>query len=180
MSGNSSGNRCGHDPHNSRLDDAITQMEKAQSVSPSILIIGRWLEHCYKYASKFPFFAQMGKRQIRSERREAAFLVLLILLRHLEPKSLLIGTWWPDIRFVGLPMKTITQETGLGLRRCERAISDLKRIGALEWDCSEPGRPRSLALTRVFFDWLSWEASQWEVEQAGSEQSDFAADGVQS
>jgi hypothetical protein len=105
-------------------------------------------------------------------------VVLLTLLIYLEPETLSIGTCQPDGRFVGLPMRDIARETGFGLRRCERVISDLKRIGALERN-PEPGQPQ-LAFTRVFIDWISWESSEWELEQFRRGQSDFGVDGGQS
>ncbi|MDL2226815.1 hypothetical protein LJB86_04090, partial [Deltaproteobacteria bacterium OttesenSCG-928-M10] len=115
----------------------------------------------------------------RSERREACLWVLLTLFRHLEPESLLIGTEQPDGRFVGLAMRDITLETGLGLRRCERVISDLKQAGALERVGSAPGKPQALAFYRDFIDWLICEASIWEMERNRENQSDLFAVGGQ-
>ena len=185
MSSNSlalpSGNRCGHDPRRLWLDDGFLLAVPVGPLSPAIVRIGRWLKACFNSPPICPLFHhQAGLRQIRSERREACLLVLLTLLRHLEPDSLLIGARQPGGCFVGLAMVEIALETGLGLRRCERVISDLKRAEALERVNSVPGRPPALAFCRTFIDWLTREASVWEMEQNGTEQSDYVAAGGQS
>lgn len=175
-----SGNRCGHDPRHPRLADGMLRATNACAgpLSSAIINIGRWLTACFDSASLSPLFSRRsGRRQIRSERREACLMVLMMLLWYLEPETLSIGIRLADGRFAGLLMKDIVRETGLGLRRCERVISDLKRIGALERN-SAPGQPQ-LAFTRVFIDWISWESSEWELEQFKRGQSDFGVDGGQ-
>ena len=175
-----SGNRCGHDPRRLWLDDAFLRATPIGPLSPAIIKIQRWLKACFISPPVCPLFHhQAGLRQIRSERREACLLVLPTLFRHLEPESLLIGTQQPDGRFVSLSMRDIALETGLGLRRCERVISDLKQAGALERVNSATGQSQALALFRDFIDWLICEASIWEMERNRENQSDLFAVGGQ-
>lgn len=160
------GNRCGHDPHRPRFGHAIVKTETTGSLSELINCITPWLETCFESPARFPQFCKRtGSRVVRSERREAVIVVLLTLLRHLEPESLLIGSRLPGGRFVGLSMRDIALETGLGQRRCERAISELIRAKALERRFQGPNQPQVLAFASIFFEWMVWESCLWGMER---------------
>ena len=73
-----------------------------------------------------------GQRRVRSERLDAVEAVLKVFLAHLEFTTRCIGVTAPDNCFVGLDIKTIAQKSGLGRRRCERAIANLKEMGLIE------------------------------------------------
>lgn len=102
-------------------------------------------------------------RQTRSERREAIQVVLEYLLGRLDLVTLCVGTPSLNNGFVDLDMKTIVAGTGLGQRRCERAISDLKDAGFMEVAQpryrNEEGKYAGLrairCLTARFFEWLN-------------------------
>ncbi|MDR2123910.1 MAG: hypothetical protein LBP38_02870 [Desulfovibrio sp.] len=73
-----------------------------------------------------------GNRQIRSERREAYQIVIETALSFLDLASLCLGTPTLDNGFVDVDMKTLVAASGIGQRRCERAIADLKEAGLME------------------------------------------------
>jgi hypothetical protein len=50
-------------------------------------------------------------------------------LRHLDTSSLRVGLSTPGDGFIGLGLKTLARESGLGMRRCERALARLKAAG---------------------------------------------------
>lgn len=85
-------------------------------------------------------------RKIRSERMEAIKAVIRVILRHLDPATGFIGVTAPDRSFIGLDIKTIAQKSGLGRRRCERAIANLKQMRLIE--VYPPGQ-HSLASNRI-------------------------------
>ena len=124
-----------------------------------------WLEFCAMSQPKCPLFNRWpDQKRIRSERREALLTVLLILIRHLEPQSLCIGFLLPSGQFRCLEMKHIALESGLGRRRCERAISDLKSTQALEMRSPGDGQPPAMAFSPALLDWMTWESSLWAME----------------
>lgn len=67
--------------------------------------------------------------QMRSERREAIFIVLCVMLSALDMKTMRVGTPQQDGSFRGMTMETIAQRGGISLSRAERAMADLTRIG---------------------------------------------------
>jgi hypothetical protein len=101
-------------------------------------------------------------RQTRSERREACQIVIEALLKRMDLSSLCVGTPTPANGFVDVDMKSIMADTGLGKRRCERAITLLKEAGFLQVRQprlrNEEGAYVGLRAVRVFtenfFDWL--------------------------
>lgn len=68
-------------------------------------------------------------QKIRSERREACQIVLEVIFRHLDLASMCLGTPTPASGFIDIDMKTIVRDSGIGQRRCERAIALLKKAG---------------------------------------------------
>lgn len=159
------GNRCGHDPLNPRLEPLPSPASDSRLTLDAIDSIRQWLAACFSSPPKCPLFnRQPSLRKMRSERREACLLVLLTLMRHLDPISFCLGFRHSNGQFSPLTIKYIVMETGLGSRRCERAVSDLRRAQALETNSPAPGRS-VLALNRDFVEWLLWETSLWELGQ---------------
>ncbi|CAK7031366.1 MAG: hypothetical protein DESF_01317 [Desulfovibrio sp.] len=123
-----SGNRCGHDPHHPRLNAAVS-IPKGKGGVPRILsLAAERAKAWYFHPAKCPALHGNG-RQIRSERREACQIVLEVILRHLDLASMCLGAPTPASGFIDIDMGTIVRDSGLGQRRCERAIALLKEAG---------------------------------------------------
>lgn len=123
-----SGNRCGHNPHNPRLNAAVS-IPKGKGGFPRILsLAAERAKSWYFHPAKCPALHGAG-RQIRSERREACQIVLEVIFRHLDLASMCIGSPTPASGFIDIDMKTFVCDAGIGQRRCERAISLLKEAG---------------------------------------------------
>ncbi|WP_235731729.1 hypothetical protein [Fundidesulfovibrio putealis] len=116
----------------------------------------------YDHPKKCPTLLAPANRKTRSERREACLVVLETLLSHLELASLALGVPTLANGFIDIDMKTIVRGSGLGKRRCERAIGQLKQAGFMQ--VSQP-RSRSdegkyfgcraiRVVTSAFFEWL--------------------------
>ena len=119
-----SGNRCGHDPKNPRLD--IENPPPANY--PKILVqlarsdeIGKRI---YQYFAAYT--KNMFGRQMRSERREAVTIVVEAMCKRMDLASIQVGVPTPD-GFYNYPFERIRAETGLGKSRFQRAIKDIKR-----------------------------------------------------
>jgi hypothetical protein len=115
----------------------------------------------YRHPKKCPALCG-DKRQTRSERREAYQIVIETVLSFLDLASLCLGTPTVDNGFVDVDMKTLVAAAGIGQRRCERAIADLKGAGLMEVK-----QPRKLnehgdyiglrairVVTKLFFEFL--------------------------
>ena len=76
--------------------------------------------------------ANASTRQQRSERREACILMLSGAIHFLELSSMRVGVPQEDGTMRGVTMQRLADMTGLGLRRAERAIADLKAAGLIE------------------------------------------------
>jgi hypothetical protein len=157
-----SGNRCGHDPENPRLSPIIP-IKSGPGCPPRILSLAAERAKEWFFApEKCPLFRADSERQLRSERREAIQVVLEFLLSRLDLASLCVGTPTMKDGFIDLDMKTIALGTGLGQRRCERAIRNLKGAGFMDVKQprfqSEDGRYFGLRAIRLltvrFFEWL--------------------------
>lgn len=123
-----SGNRCGHNLHSPRLNAAVS-IPKGKGGFPRILsLAAERAKTWYFHPAKCPALHGTG-RQIRSERREACQIVLEVILRHLDLASMCLGTPTPACGFLDIDMKTIVRGSGIGQRRCERAIVLLKEAG---------------------------------------------------
>lgn len=161
-SGSISGNRCGHDPQNPRLSPPMP-IKKGLGGLPRILsLAAERAKDWFFHPDSCPPLQTNPERQTRSERREACQIVLEFLLSRLDLASLCVGTPTPTHGFIDIDMKTIVQATGLGQRRCERAIGQLKQAGFLKVDQprhqTQQGKYFGLRAIRVFtakfFDWL--------------------------
>lgn len=158
----STGNRCGHDPRHPRLDPA-RPIRKGKGGLPRILSLAAertkaWFDH----PKKCPPLLVHGDRKMRSERREACLVVLETMLSHLDLVSLCLGVPTLANGFVDIDMKTIVRDSGLGQRRCERAIGQLRRAGFMQVTQprgrSDEGRYfgcRAIRIiTSALFEWL--------------------------
>ena len=115
------GNRCGHDPKVPRLGPERPSPQGDLGLTNELA--ARW----FHQPQNSPLF-QGTARQIRSERREACLAVLVVILRHLDGPSFQAGLPTSEDGFFGLSLKTIAQESGLGLRRSQRAFAQLKTV----------------------------------------------------
>jgi hypothetical protein len=117
-----------------------------------------WYRHPQKCSA-----LSKGNRQVRSERREAYQVVIETILSFLDLASLCLGTPTPDNGFVDVDMKTLVAASGIGQRRCERAIADLKKAGLME--VKQPRRINThgeyvglraiRVVTKLFFEFLN-------------------------
>jgi hypothetical protein len=157
-----SGNRCGHDPQNPNLSPP-NPIRKGKGGPPRILSLAAELaKEWFWNPQKCPLLDIKTDRQTRSERREAIQVVLEYLLSRLDLVTLCVGTPTLNHGFVDLGMNSIVEGTGLGQRRCERAIGDLKEAGFMEVSQprhrNEDGKYVGLrairCLTARLFEWL--------------------------
>jgi hypothetical protein len=156
------GNRCGHDPKRPLLIPA-NPIRKGQGGLPRILsLAAERTKTWYDHPKKCPPLLAQGNRKTRSERREACLVVLETLLSRLDLASLCLGVPTLANGFIDIDMKAIVRDTGLGQRRCERAIRQLKEAGFMQ-----VVQPRSRSdeghyfgcrairvITTALFDWL--------------------------
>lgn len=155
------GNRCGHNPKSSRLVPVVP-ISKGLGGLPRILsLAAERTKIWYDQLATNPDLNSKNDRQTRSERREAIIIVIETLLKHLDIVSLNIG--YPSKHgFIDIDMQTIMRESGLGQRRCERAIGNLKKAGFLFVKQPRikkaPGKYVALRAIRMFtwafFTWL--------------------------
>ena len=157
------GNRCGHDPQNPFLSP-LKPIPKGVGGLPRILsLAAERAKEWFWNPQKCSLLESDGGRQTRSERREAIQVVLEYLLGRLDLVTLCVGTPTLNNGFVDLDMNSIVEGTGLGQRRCERAIGDLKDAGFMEVVQpryrNEEGKYFGLrairCLTVRFFEWLN-------------------------
>jgi len=89
-------------------------------------------------------------------------VVLETMLSHLDLASLCLGVPTLANGFIDIDMKTIVRDSGLGQRRCERAIGQLRKAGFMEVRQprrkSEEGKYfgcRAIrVITSALFEWL--------------------------
>ena len=157
-----SGNRCGHDPQNPQLSPA-RPISKGPGGLPRILsLAAERAKEWFFHPEKCPPLNSNTNRQTRSERREACQVVIEVLLSRLDLASLCVGCPTPASGFIDIDMKTIVRESGLGRRRCERAIRQFKEAGFIKVEQprrrNEEGKYFGLRAIRIvtqkFFDWL--------------------------
>ena len=75
--------------------------------------------------------ANESDRQQRSERREACIAVLGCILHYTDLITLRVGIPQPGGSMAGLTMPFLAELSGLGERRAERAVADLKKAGII-------------------------------------------------
>lgn len=157
-----SGNRCGHDPKRPKLTPSVP-IRKGKGGLPRILsLAAERTKAWYDHPKKCPPLLTQGNRKTRSERREACLMVLETLLSHLDLASLCLGVPTLANGFIDIDMKVIVRDSGLGQRRCERAIRQLREAGFMAVTqprgLSDEGRYFGCRAIRVittgFFEWL--------------------------
>lgn len=127
-----SGNRCGHDPKHPNLSPA-KPIRKGKGGLPRILSLAAERAKAWYYHPKQCKLLQSHPhRKTRSERREACQLVIETILSHLDLASLCLGTPTLENGFIDIDMRTIVRDSGIGQRRCERAIALLKEAGFMK------------------------------------------------
>jgi hypothetical protein len=124
------GNKCGHRPDSPRY--FVPPEKHAQR--PQIL--KRVIEAIRKYYAKpdtLPALNAVNEsdRQQRSERREACVAILGCILHYTDLVTLRVGIPQADGSMAGLTMPYLAELSGLGERRAERAVADLKAAGII-------------------------------------------------
>lgn len=123
------GNRCGHDPRCPALTPA-RPIRKGKGGLPRILsLAAERAKAWYFHPGKCKPLQSHPHRKTRSERREACQIVIETILSHLDLASLCLGKPTLDAGFIDVDMRTIVRDSGIGQRRCERAIALLKEAG---------------------------------------------------
>ena len=125
------GNKCGHDPTAPRWFEPPPR----HANRPGILraLIRRVRDYYARPAEVLPSLnaANESERQQRSERREACCAILGAILHYTDLVTLRVGIPQPDGSMAGLTSATLAELSGLGERRAERAIADLKTAGII-------------------------------------------------
>ena len=127
-----SGNRCGHDPRHPNLSP-VNSIRKGKGGLPRILsLAAERAKAWYYHPKKCKLLQSHPHRKTRSERREACQIVIETILSHLDLASLCLGTPTLENGFIDIDMRTIVRDSGIGQRRCERAIALLKEAGFMK------------------------------------------------
>ncbi|MCX8050155.1 MAG: replication protein RepA [Methylohalobius sp.] len=150
------GNRCGHNKASPRF----FAISERYAHRPRILLRLVWKLEQYYYQPRATLpsldLANESNRQQRSERREACCALLGGLILHADLVSLRVGV--PHRSFRGLPLRFLADISGLGQRRAERAMRDLKAAGIIKVqpivEKGKDGQYRSLGAIRSISPWL--------------------------
>lgn len=164
-----SGNKCGHQPDAPRF---FAPPEK-HALRPSVLrtSIAKLCGY-FSNPKLFPLLnaANGSDRQQRSERREACVLLMSCILHYMDMVTYRVAIPGEN-GGMGLTMPYLATLTGLGERRAERAIRDLKKAGIITVhpickkleDATYKGLAAIRAVSKHFFaalgllDWLKHE-----------------------
>jgi hypothetical protein len=158
-----SGNRCGHDPKNPILSPLNPNRKGEGDLLRILSLAAERANEWFWNPNQCPEPQSNPDRQTRSERREAVQVVLEHLLSRLDLSALCVGVPSPGRSFIDVEMKSIVVGTGLGKRRCERAIAQLKTADFMTVDQprhrNEDGKYTGLravrVITRKLFEWLN-------------------------
>lgn len=151
-----------HNPMRPRLSPA-TPIRKGKGGLPRILsLAAERAKAWYFHPKKCTPLQSRSSRRTRSERREAFQIVLETILSHLDLASMCLGTPTLSSGFIDIDMRTIVRETGIGQRRCERAIAMLKEAGFMKVTQPRTQNEEGLyfgcrairVVTEALFDWL--------------------------
>jgi hypothetical protein len=141
-----SGNKCGHSPNAPRFFSAPEKHAKRPEILRRAQIALR--EYYAKPSATLPGLNRIslpereyrgqrrreyrpsGRRQ-RSERREACIDILACILHYTDLVTLRVAIPQADGSTAGLTMPYLATLSGLGERRAERAIRDLKAAGII-------------------------------------------------
>lgn len=125
------GNRCGHMPHQPRL-----QLEKPIGDNVPYLLrkvselLPKWYwnpSYCYKILK----IGSCSERRIRSEFREAIIKLLLVLIKYLDLSSMQIG-YATAQGFVPFTLSFLADKAGLSYKRTQRALTTLTKSGLIK------------------------------------------------
>ena len=156
------GNRCGHDPKNPSLSPA-KPIRKGKGGLPRILsLAAERAKAWYFHPKKCPPLQAQPNRRTRSERREACQVVLETILAHLDLASMCLGTPTAASGFIDIDMRTIVLDSGIGQRRCERAIALFKEAGFMKVTQPRTQNDEGMyfgcrairVVTEALFEWL--------------------------
>jgi len=128
---NLGGNFCGHDPLCPRLTLARPAKTGKDGIPRILTLCSERLKGYYhnpRLIIPSLDLANGSQRQQRSERREACLLLLMALLKYTDLASLRVGIPTQD-GFLSLTVGYIAKQTGMTLKRVERALADLKTSG---------------------------------------------------
>ncbi len=130
---NIGGNFCGHDPA-SPVFNLAKPAKKGKGGIPRVLTLcmERLTDYYYRPRRVIPTLdlANGSDRQQRSERREACVLLLGALLKRTDVTSLRVGVPTQE-GFMSYTVDYIAKDTGMSLKRVERALRDLKAANLL-------------------------------------------------
>lgn len=124
-----SGNRCGHSPKNPKLLLPSPSKTGVGGLPRLITLAQERIEQLYQNPLIFPILHKNPDRKTRTERLEACVLVIKALLKRMDLSTLCCGRPTLDNGFIDIDMRTIVAETGIGQRRCERAIRQFRTAG---------------------------------------------------
>lgn len=156
------GNRCGHDPKNPQLSPA-KPIRKGKGGLPRILsLAAERAKAWYFHPKKCPPLQAQPNRRTRSERREACQIVLETILSYLDLASMCLGTPTAASGFIDIDMRTIVRDSGIGQRRCERAIALFKEAGFMKVTQPRTQNDEGMyfgcrairVVTEALFEWL--------------------------
>ena len=128
---NLGGNFCGHAPLSPRFTLARPAKTGTGGIPRVLTLCAERLQDYYYSPRKvIPSLdlANGSQRQQRSERREACLLSLTALLKYTDLTSLRVGIPTQG-GFLSLTVDYIAKQTGMTLKRVERALADLKTSG---------------------------------------------------
>jgi len=127
---NNSGNNCGHCPETPRHFTPPENHANRPQILRKIIIA---IQKFYQDPGTLPLLnaANESDRQQRSERREGCIAILGCILHYTDLVTLRVGIPQADGSMAGLTMPFLAEKSGLGERRAERAIHDLKAAGII-------------------------------------------------
>ncbi len=125
-----SGNNCGHCPETPRHFVPPENHANRPQILRKIIIA---IQKFYQDPGTLPLLnaANESDRQQRSERREGCIAILGCILHYTDLVTLRVGIPQADGSMAGLTMPFLAEKSGLGERRAERAIHDLKAAGII-------------------------------------------------
>jgi len=125
---NVGGNFCGHSPDSPRLE-LPSPPRKGPGGIPRVLtlLMERLPQYYWSPRRVLPSLdlANGSQRQQRTERREACIDLIKAILKYTDLSSLRVGIPTKD-GFMCMTLDFIAKEAGIGHRRAERALRDLK------------------------------------------------------
>ena len=124
------GNKCGHDPSAPRHFEPPKQHANRPAVLKRAIEAVRAYFNAPQTLPSLNAANESDRRQ-RSERRESCCALLGAILHYTDLVTLRVGIPQPDGSMAGLTMPFLARLAGIGERRAERAIHDLKAAGII-------------------------------------------------